>query len=157
MPLLEVIYANQQTYKNFIYKVLKEYLFDVQIVYYFPKNFHLIHAIDEKIGILKAAGLVSLWMDTYIDKSYLKILYKTVGPRKIKLEQLHGALEIWICGIVLSMFVFMLESFTKCRCLKKFKLRRKYKEQKVYKHDILFQDSSFVQNSNQILLETAWK
>lgn len=113
MPLLEVIFINQQTYMNFTYKVLKEYLFDVQIVYYYPKNFHLVEAINEKIGILKAAGLVQLWMDKYIDKSYINIKPPAKGPREISINQILGGFEVVAFGLTLASLIFIVEMLSK--------------------------------------------
>lgn len=119
MPLLEVIIQNQQTYKNFTYKVLKEYLFDAQIVYYYPKNFHLISIIDEKFGILKSAGIVSMWMDTYVDKSYVDIKTPSTGPRRIDVVKLMGGFQVWMFGLSISMLMFLIELLTRYKSLLK--------------------------------------
>lgn len=112
-PLLEVIYLNQQNYKNFTYQVLKEYLFDVQIVNYFPKNFYLVEPMNDKIGILKAAGLVNLWMERFIDKSYIKIKQQKTNAKTMKIQQLFGGFQVLIIGVLLSTFVFGLEILSK--------------------------------------------
>ena len=95
MPLLEVILWNQENYKNFVFIVLKEYLFDVQIVFYYPKNFHLVHVLDEKLELLKSAGIVSMWMDYYVDKKYVNIKTPSTGPRIINVNQLLGGFEVF--------------------------------------------------------------
>jgi hypothetical protein len=98
--------------------VLKEYLFDVQIVNYFPKNFYLVEPINDKIGILKAAGLVNLWMERYIDKSYIKIKQQKTKAKTMNIQQLFGGFQVLIIGIILSSFVFSLEILSQ-----KFKLK----------------------------------
>ena len=109
MPLLEVILWNQENYKNFVFIVLKEYLFDVQIVYYYPKNFHLVHVLDEKLELLKSAGIVSMWMDYYVDKKYVNIKTPSTGPRIINVNQLLGGFEVWIIGMIISIVLFVIE------------------------------------------------
>lgn len=121
-PLLEVILLNQQNYKDFTFRVLEEYLFDIQVVFYFPKNFYLVESIDAKIGILKAAGLVNLWMERYIDKSYIKISDGKTMAKTMSIQQLFGGFEVLIIGLSLAILIFCLEILSKRR---KFKLLSK--------------------------------
>lgn len=118
MPLLEVILWNQQNYKNFVSKVLKEYLFDVQIVYYYPKNFHLIHVLDEKLELMKSAGIVSMWMNHYVDKSYVNIKTPSTGPRIININQLLGSFEVWTIGMIISIVIFLIEMLSSHKSMK---------------------------------------
>lgn len=118
MPLLEVILQNQENYKNFIFIVLKEYLFDVQIVYYYPKNFHLIHVLDEKLELLKSAGIVSMWMNHYVDKSYVNIKTPSTGPRIINVNQLLGSFEVWMIGMLLAFSIFVIEMLSSHKRMK---------------------------------------
>ena len=122
-PLLEVILLNQQNYKNFTFKVLHEYLFDVQIVYYFPKNSFLVEPMDKKMRILKAAGLVQLWMERYIDKSYIKIKQQKTLAKTMNIQQLFGGFQILIIGTFISGLVFSVEQLSKRN---KFKLLSKF-------------------------------
>jgi hypothetical protein len=112
-PLLEVIQLNQQNYKNFTFHVLKEYLFDVQIVFYFPKNFYLVEPINRKMGILKSAGLVNLWMEKYIDKSYIKMKQGATLAKTMNIQQLFGGFQVLIIGTLLSSLFFGLEMLSK--------------------------------------------
>lgn len=108
-PLLEIIYLNQQNYKNFTYNVLKEFLLDVQIVNYFPKHSYLVEPFNEKIGILKSAGLVQRWMNRYIDLSYLKVNSESTGAKVMNIVQLSGGFQVLIMGWVVSLVAFTLE------------------------------------------------
>lgn len=108
-PLLEVIYLNQQNYKNFTYNVLREYLFDIQIVYYFPKNSYLVDALNEKMGILKSAGLVNRIMERYIDRGYVKMNQDHVGARSMNISQLSGSFEMLIIGYCSGIVIFIIE------------------------------------------------
>lgn len=117
LPLLEVITLNQQNYKNFTFKVLKEYLFSVQIVNYFPKNFYLVKSWNAKIGILKSAGLVDRWMEKYIDKSYIDIKPTVTKASKLNITHLFGGFQILFCGAVLAVITFTLELLSRSRNL----------------------------------------
>lgn len=129
-PLLEVIFLNQQNYKNFTFNVLKEYLFDVQIVNYFPKNFYLVESLNDKIGILKAAGLVNLWMERYIDKSYIKIKQQRTGAKPMNVVQLYGGFQLLAIGLFLACLAFAVESLTR---LNYFQVLHKILNQSIFK------------------------
>lgn len=120
-PLLEVIFMNQQNYQNFTFHVLKEYLLDVQIVIYFPRNFYLVEPMNDKIGIFKAAGLVNLWMERYIDKSYLKIKPQKTKARVMNIKQLFGGFQILLIGTLTASFVFIFELMSKLQRFDKFR------------------------------------
>lgn len=134
-PLLEVIYANQLNYKNHTFNVLQEYLLDVQIVFYFPKSFYLTKPIDLKIGVLKAAGLVNLWMERYIDRSYIKIKQLKTKAKIMNIQQLSGGFQILVLGLTIATVAFISElisqfvKFTYIRALLK-RLRNKVCAQK---------------------------
>lgn len=112
-PLLEVIFLNQQNYKTHTFNVLDEYLIDVQIVNYFPKNSYLIDSMNVKIGEMKAAGLVNLWMEKYIDKSYIRIKLTGTEAKVMKIQQLMGGFEVLFIGICTSTVIFFAEKLAK--------------------------------------------
>lgn len=118
VPLMEVIYSNQMNHKNFTLKVLKEYLLDIPIVYLFPKNFYLMDEINEKMGVLKAAGLVSLWMDRYLDKRYVNVEDSSGEPKVLSVQDLKGGFEMYFLGVFTSIIVFVLERISLLRCMK---------------------------------------
>jgi len=122
MPLHEVILQNHENYKSFTYKVLKEHLFYMQNVFYYPKNFHLVEIFNEKIGILKSTGIIFMWIDHYIDMRFVKINHKNNEPRIINIEHLLGCFEVWLFGLVLSFFIFILELMSRYRYMTKLKL-----------------------------------
>lgn len=115
---MEVIYSNQVNQKNFTLKVLKEYLLDISIVYLFPKNFHLINALNEKMGTYTASGLISLWMDRYLDRKYVNIEDPVVGPRTISVKDLKGSFELLFIGFIISTAVFLVEIISGLKFMK---------------------------------------
>lgn len=105
----EVLYLNSINYKNFTFHVCKEYLFTLQAVLLFQKNFYLVNAIDKTISELKAAGLVYHWISKYINPKFLRILQPNFGPKKISVNQLLGGLEVWLCGLIAASVLFACE------------------------------------------------
>lgn len=74
--------------------------------------------MNDKIGILKGAGLVNLWMERYIDKSYIKIKQQKTMAKILSIQQLSGGFQVLSIGIVLSIFAFSLETLTRFKAFK---------------------------------------
>lgn len=108
-PLFEIVYMNKLNFKSFAFKTLRESLNNNFAVFYFQKNFYLLNAINEKIGILKAAGLVDYWISKDIDPSFLHIKQENLGPQKLNIEHLLGCFELLFLGITLGLIAFSLE------------------------------------------------
>lgn len=98
--------------------MLKEYLFDVQIVNYCPKYFYLVDPLNEKIGILKAAGVINVWMERFIDKSYIKTKQGKTRAKIMNIQQLAGGFQILIIGILISTLIFTVEMLSKFKYFK---------------------------------------
>ena len=108
-PLFEIVYMNKLNFKSFAFKTLREPLNNNFAVFYFQKNFYLLNAVNEKIGILKAAGLVDYWISQDIDPSFLHIKQENLGPQKLNVEHLLGCFELLFLGIVLGIIAFSIE------------------------------------------------
>ena len=115
---MEVIYSNEINQKNFTLKVLKEYLLDISIVYLFPKNFHLISALNEKMGRYTASGLIYMWMERYLDRRYVNMEDPVTGPRTINVKDLKGCLELLVIGFIVSTTVFIVEMISVLKIMK---------------------------------------
>ncbi|CAO1388058.1 unnamed protein product [Diamesa tonsa] len=108
-PLSEVLYLNQQNYKNFTYKVLKEFLFTAQIVIYYTKNFYLKEEVNDKLLYMKASGLVDHWISKSMDMKYLNMKEPKHGPKKLNLQQLSGGFQVWLGGCFIGFSTFLCE------------------------------------------------
>lgn len=106
-PSSEVIYANQQNYKNFTLRILPEIVFSVPVAIFFPKNHFLVDEINAKISDFNSAGLISFWTSKYLNANFKDV--PTVGPRKITVDHLAGALFIFIAGCGCSFTCFVVE------------------------------------------------
>ncbi|CAO1431696.1 unnamed protein product [Diamesa serratosioi] len=107
----EVLYKNKVNQHSINYKICKERLFTVQIVFFCKKYFYLVESINSLLGKLNEAGLLNFWISKYIDYQYLNMREPRTGPKIMNLYELMGIFEIWLMGIILSTIVFGLEMF----------------------------------------------
>lgn len=81
----------------------------MSVVYLFPKNYHLLNTFNEKMGIYTASGLISLWMERYLDRKYVNLEEPSAGPRTISVKDLKGSFELLSMGFIISTTVFLVE------------------------------------------------
>lgn len=106
--LSSTIYINQKSPKELRQKICKETILTIPAVIYTRKNFYLLDALNEKIEILKAAGLVNFWQHQNIDGRILSEK-ESNQPKYLTLQQLLGSFEIIIFGYVISFSAFLFE------------------------------------------------
>lgn len=106
-PSDDVIYANQQNYKNFTLRMLPEIVFSIPVAIYFPKNHYLVDEINAKISDFSSAGLISFWTSKYLNANFKNV--PAAGPRQITVDHLAGALFIFIAGSSCSFTCFVVE------------------------------------------------
>lgn len=107
----EVVYLNQKNFRNFTLHVSSEYLKTSSVVFLFPKKSFLVKAFNDKIGILKAAGLIDFWISKHMDSKYVKIKEELSGPKTMKFIQLRGIFFIWFGGCIFGLMFLALEIF----------------------------------------------
>lgn len=107
--MTNVIYANMKKKNSPGHIICKEYLFNVNVVMYFPKNFYLIRSINKKIDGFIASGIMSHLISRYVDMKYWNMKGEAKGPQKLKVEHLHGALLLWLILCAVSTVVFIME------------------------------------------------
>lgn len=105
--LMRTLYTNQQNQNNFTYKILKEYWFINNMVFYMRKNFYLLNEFDRISGRLSASGLIDHWVSNHVHVNF-KPIHKT-EPSGIQFEQLQGIFEVWMGGLIMSLFSFVVE------------------------------------------------
>jgi len=77
------------------------------VVIYMKKNSYLVNAVNDKIGTLRAAGLIDYWYTLSFTNNFHK---KEGKPRKVlSWDHLSGCFEIWAGGCLLSSLAFMSE------------------------------------------------
>lgn len=103
------VFLNNKKEKKATYKVLEELVIVYPIVIFFRKNSHLVKAFDEKMRILKSAGIVGYWTDFYFQTKFLRMKDKPAGPKQMTIETLLGAFQLIFLGWCMSLLVFILE------------------------------------------------
>lgn len=110
--LTDVIHRNKQTYREFVLNICKEQLMTVNIVMYFPKNSYLREAFNKKLSELSTAGIVQYWINKHADPRFLNMKITQNGPRKMRIEQLSGVINLWLIGCAIALLVFLIEIFS---------------------------------------------
>lgn len=114
------------------YKICKDAIMMNTVVIYTRKEFFLVEIMNEKIEMIKSAGLIDFWQFQHFDKNILNVKISRV-PKFLNLNQLSGAFMILVWGFFLSLQVFVFEllaSFIKtiCSSLARSTINRKHVE-----------------------------
>lgn len=99
------LYSNQLNFNKTISLLCKQIFMMFPVVMYVQKDFYLTEAIDEKIQLLQAAGLIEYWHSEIIDPRFMK-KQESKQPRGIKLEYISGCFYIWIISCTASLLTF---------------------------------------------------
>lgn len=83
----------------------------ISIVMYTQKNFYLTEALNEKISLFQAAGLIQYW-HIYERKNFID---NSNPPKILTFHQLLGAFQILLCGCGISALVFIAEIIAKTK------------------------------------------
>jgi hypothetical protein len=110
--LTDVLYRNQQTYKEFVLQICKEQLMTVNIVMYFPKNSFLRDAFNKQLGGLSTAGIVQYWVQKYANPRFLNIKAASSAQQKLTIEKLSGVFNILLIGLAIALLAFIVEIAT---------------------------------------------
>lgn len=109
--LTRILYANQIGPKESRNQICKEIVVTIPVVIYARKDFYLLDAINDRIEIFKAAGLINFWQHR------MKKEEKSLNVRKpLKLDHFIGCFLILFFGCCSSLFVFGIELSFKNVC-----------------------------------------
>lgn len=86
---------------------MQEYFTIFPTVIFFPKNSYLVENFNEKLLVFDSAGLVQFWASAHMDMKYLNFKFDKKGPIRISLHHLSGTLQLFVGGIVMSLFSFL--------------------------------------------------
>lgn len=111
---------NRLNYPEKQYIACKEGLFTINLSILLYKLSSLTTEINEQISALTSNGLIEKWAANQIDFSHFKLNSNTVGPRKLTNEQLMGAYQILMAGLLISFLIFAAEFHS----TENFKLRK---------------------------------
>lgn len=105
---LDVDAVNQKHYRNFAHKKCRQPMRTDSLVIYFQKNFFLVDAINEKLGVFLSSGIVENFIKKLNNKKIFDNKSKS-GPRKLSLSHLFGVFGIFSIGCAASNFAFLAE------------------------------------------------
>lgn len=71
--LANVIQENTRRNGNFSFRILKQTLWQANVVFYYPKDFFLVQKLNQKISSLFSAGIVRYLIDKYFDSRSMTI------------------------------------------------------------------------------------
>ena len=91
------------------YNVLNEIVLTVPTVFYMRKNSHLTNIINQKIDDLLSNGLINYWISKYLDEKYLRLKAQDGGPDVLNLDELYGAFQLLVIGLICSFISFIVE------------------------------------------------
>lgn len=114
----EIVHLNRINHRNFTYNVCNEVILTVPVVFYTHKNSYLAKIFDEKIDLLKSAGLIDYWISKYVDPKYLRFKTKDPPPSTLSFQELLGAFQFFFVGSLFSIALFLIEV-----CFDKFRKR----------------------------------
>jgi hypothetical protein len=103
-----ILYENQNVPIKRRQTLCREVFKNIPAVIYTTKHFYLLEAINEKIELFKAAGLIEHWHSQTIDEKYLKE-NESGRPKVLSLKHLKSLFYVLFSGCVLSLVVFIVE------------------------------------------------
>lgn len=103
-----ILFWNQARPQAFRHKICKDIFLTIPVVIFARKNYFLLDALDEKLDILKAAGLIEFWNFQDVEKGILNFK-ESNGPKILTTRHLLGCFHILISGCIVSSLVFLLE------------------------------------------------
>lgn len=105
----ELLHLNKKNFKNYTFRVLHEHLYTGQACWAFPKNSYLVETFNDKLSAFTENGLIAVQTSKYMDPKYLNVKEVKQGAKKLNYDQLFGGFQVWIGGLLISLFLFCLE------------------------------------------------
>ena len=105
-----LILFNQLTFPKSIIEISKDYFTYHQYGIYFNHETLLNFPVNQVIEAVTSNGLISKWTTDSMNKKYLKKLPANKSPRELQLDQIMGALILFMVGMLGGSLVFALEN-----------------------------------------------
>lgn len=108
--LTSILYINELRFhmNEKIYLICKEFFMSVPVVIFTRKNFFLLEAINEKISIIQAAGLIEYWHSQSVDQRFLNAQIPTEA-KMLTCQHLSGCFILLTGGLFAAFVVFTIE------------------------------------------------
>lgn len=105
---LDILYVNQMRPVNQRLKISRDTVLIMPVVIYMRRNFYLTEAINKKIDVLVAAGLVEFWQYQDINVQFLKFREPSY-PISLNCSHFMGSFYILFTGSFVSFVLFIYE------------------------------------------------
>lgn len=86
----------------------KEILLSVPVVIFTKKDFFLLNVLNEKIERFQTSGLIEYWHKKCFNGELLRSKPSLI-PQVITIYKLLGCFQIWLGGLIVAVFVFIVE------------------------------------------------
>ena len=106
-PYENAVYTNMNLPPHEKVRLCRDPLRTFSVVIYTRKNFFLLDAMNEKIGMLKASGLIGLWH--FQNFGVERKIPESSFPRQLTTEHLMGCFYILFIGCGISFLTFLIE------------------------------------------------
>jgi hypothetical protein len=105
-----ILYLNGENFRKGekMFQICKERYKSYPVVLFARKNFFLMDAINEKILLLQAAGLIDYWNSNSFDKRIF-MNQKHPSRQSLTLTHLSGCFILYSIGIASTLIVFIFE------------------------------------------------
>lgn len=120
----QLIYLNEQNYKNFSYHISKEIFLMSHFVFYFAKNHYLVDEVNERLNLMLTGGIIQHIRSQYTSSVFKNAWEEAKGPKQLKIKHFIGALRLLFMFNLLAFIVFLLEILTKLMTKLKTKLKK---------------------------------
>lgn len=107
--MISVIHSNMKNKNKFVHRVCKENIWSNSLVVYFAKDFYLIEEIDNKISLFQSSGILSHFINRYVDRRYWNARSIDKGLQRLSFQHLEGAFKLWIILLFISSIIFVAE------------------------------------------------
>ncbi|CAG9797468.1 unnamed protein product [Chironomus riparius] len=116
-------YRNRNLYPKKFHEYAPKPLYSLNIVIYMNLGSCLTVYFNEMLMEFISNGLINKWASEFIDEKYLKKLVED-ELKSLTLQQLEGAFQLLIGGLVMGSFVFCLEVLIGLDVIQKIKMRK---------------------------------
>lgn len=102
-------YDNNAKHRNYHYKICDDVVVMIPVVIYSQKDFYLLEALNKKIEMLKAAGLIEFWHFQDFGRKVSDVPKKSSYPAVLTFTQLIGSFQLLLLGYISSAIVWLVE------------------------------------------------
>lgn len=106
--LTKTLYQKEQRLLDPRIKLCDEPVMSSFVVSYMRRNHFLINEVNREIEALQSNGMLGFWIKTYTSYKHTKLKSQSL-PSKLKMNNLKGAFQILLCGLLFSFFYFSAE------------------------------------------------